>query len=155
MGGIAMNYHQLLPELFVGSSPLTKEDVRKLAVQGVTAVLNLTTDDDLNWYKINVTKMMEHFHMVNIEYHRLPVEDFNVTELSAKLPECIAAVDQILRSGHRLYLHCIAGVNRSPTVAIAYLHRHRGYELTKAILYVMSRRPCDPLLEALHNCKFE
>ena len=42
------------------------------------------------------------------------------TKRSALLAELIAR-------GERVYLHCNAGLNRAPTVAIAYLHVHRGH----------------------------
>jgi protein-tyrosine phosphatase len=54
-----------------------------------------------------------------------------------------------VRGGARLYLHCNAGMNRAPTVAIAYLHRHQGFAIGVARDYVKRRRPCVPYMTLL------
>ena len=40
-----------------------------------------------------------------------------------------------------MFLHCYAGVSRSPTVCIAYLMRAHQWSLSQAYDYVKSRRP--------------
>ena len=37
---------QILPNLFVGSFPKSTEDIDRLRREGITAVLNVQTDDD-------------------------------------------------------------------------------------------------------------
>jgi protein-tyrosine phosphatase len=54
---------------------------------------------------------------------RVPVRDFDAAELRSKLPECVRNLDGLLSAGHLVYLHCTAGINRSPTVAMAFLYR--------------------------------
>jgi protein-tyrosine phosphatase len=70
-------------------------------------------------------------------------------ELREKLFECISALDQLLSEAHTVYLHCTAGVARSPTVAIGYLHYCMGWELNAAARYLKQVRKCSPYLEAL------
>jgi protein-tyrosine phosphatase len=77
------------------------------------------------------------------------VRDFDAAELRSKLPECVRNLDGLLASGHVAYLHCTAGVNRSPTVAMAYLHRCRGWKLGEASAHVAERLWCSPNLEAV------
>lgn len=48
-----------------------------------------------------------------------------------------------------IYLHCTAGIGRSPTVGIGYLHYCMGWELNDAARYVKEVRKCSPHLEAL------
>jgi protein-tyrosine phosphatase len=55
-----------------------------------------------------------------------------------------------LAAGERVYLHCNAGLNRAPTVAVAYLHRHHGLSLEDACAVVKAQRPCVPYMRALH-----
>jgi hypothetical protein len=60
-----------------------------------------------------------------------------------------SASSPLLARGERVYLHCNAGLNRAPTVAIAYLHAHRGYALQDACDFVKARRPCVPYMRLL------
>ena len=43
--------------------------------------------------------------------------------------------------GGRVFVHCYAGVSRSPTVCIAYLMKLHQWSLSQAYDYVKSRRP--------------
>ena len=43
-----MNYAQLFPQLFIGSHPKSTDDIERLLLKaGITAVLNLQTDADM------------------------------------------------------------------------------------------------------------
>jgi protein-tyrosine phosphatase len=70
-------------------------------------------------------------------------------ELRAKLLQGINMLERLLTEGYTVYLHCTAGIGRSPTVAISYLHYYMGWELNSAIRYVKQVRQCSPHVEAL------
>ena len=57
-----------------------------------------------------------------LKFRSVPVRDFDAADFRRKLPECVAALDWMLKAGHTVYLHCTAGQVRSPTVVAAYLH---------------------------------
>jgi protein-tyrosine phosphatase len=145
-----MDYHRILAKLYVGSYPEQADDIRLLKREaGITAVLNLQTDDDMRHFKLNWDELLLHYKNSDIDVRRVSVRDFDPDDLRTKLPTCVATLDQLLQSGHRVYLHCSAGAGRSPTVAIAYLSWCCGWELNKAIGHVMECRPCSPCLEAI------
>ena len=50
-------------------------------------------------------------------------------------------LDALLRNGRTVYLHCTEGINRAPSVALAYLVRHEGLEVDEALAEL---RGCDP-----------
>jgi dienelactone hydrolase len=56
----------------------------------------------------------------------------------------VATVERILATGNTLYLHCTAGVNRSPTVAVAYLHKCLQWPLERALEHIRGCRNCCP-----------
>lgn len=152
---MAINFNRILPNLYVGTVPKTFDDVERLMREiGVTAVVNLQTDDDFQWYQIDWPKIEAYYIKLRIEAIRKPIRDFELENLRDKLPEATSLVDELARGGHTVYLHCTAGVNRSPTVAIGYLYRYLGYDLETAIRVVKTSRICDPYLEALYTCKF-
>jgi atypical dual specificity phosphatase len=80
---------------------------------------------------------------------RLPIRDFDPVDLRAKLPAAVRALRALLLAGYTVYLHCSAGTGRSPTVAIAYLHRVLGWDLGRAVAYVQRRRYCIPNPDAI------
>jgi protein-tyrosine phosphatase len=144
-----MDYAQILPELFVGSCPRDTDDIDRLRREAhVTAVLNLQTDDDLLRLNLRWETLLAHYKSCHIEVRRVPVRDFDAAELRSKLPECVRTLDGLLASSHLVYLHCTAGINRSPTVAMAFLHRCRGWTLDEASAYVTERLCCSPNAEA-------
>ena len=53
--------------------------------------------------------------------------------------------------GHTVYVHCNAGINRSPSTVVAYLHWIEGMGLDEALDYVISQRPCDPYRDVIQG----
>ena len=78
-----------------------------------------------------------------ILYHDVPIADPD-ERLSEFLPDIVAFIDEARRRGPVL-LHCVAGISRSPALAICYLHERHGMSLLAALVHVQSRRPvADP-----------
>ncbi len=145
-----MDYAQILSRLFVGSHPREIDDIDRLRREsGITAVLNLQTDDDMRSMNLAWEPLEAHYPASAIELWRVPVRDFDPIDLRVKLPKCVRTLDGLLAAGNAVYLHCTAGTGRSPTVAIAYLHRCRGWDLDEAVAYVKQRRECSPNVEAI------
>ena len=145
-----MDVDRILPQLFVGSCPSDPADVDSLATKfGVTAVLNLQTEEDLADWGIDRHEMEAAYRRSGIELRRVPVRDFDPEDLRRKLPACVQALDGLVRAGHAVYVHCNAGANRSPSTVVAYLHWVRGMGLDEAVAYVTQRRSCDPYVEAI------
>jgi len=147
-----MNWDEILAELIVGSCPHDAADVDSLADKlGVTAVLCLQTDEDFDNWGIDWSEVRDRYRERGIELARVPIRDFDEVDLRCKLPEAVDVLDRLLRAGHKVYLHCTAGSGRSPSVAIAYLHRVRGMPLEEALQFVQQRRPCSPNVDAIRD----
>lgn len=135
----------ILPRLLVGSCPQGFEDIDRLKCEyGVTAVLNLQTDDDFAYWGIAWEQLEKYYEKEGIQVRRVLVRDFDAQDLRRRLPETARAVNELLEAGHTLLVHCSAGVNRSPSTVIAYLHWYCEMELGEAVEAVTSRRLCDP-----------
>ena len=150
-----MDLVQILPNLFVGIVPRTVEDIEILVREfGITAVLNLQTDDDMRSVDVDWKPLEENYRKRNVALTRCRVRDFDSLDLREKLPECVRALQRLLANGHTVYLHCTAACGRSPTVAIAYLHWHLGWDLNRAVTYVKHRRPCVPNVDAIRGANW-
>jgi protein-tyrosine phosphatase len=149
MFDFTLNYDQVLPNVFVGSFPQTPEDIDLLKRLGVTAVLNLQTDDDYERLDCNWRKLRAHYKQAKIAVRRVPVQDFDGDDLRRHLPACVQTLNELLRDDHVVYVHCTAGLGRSPTVVITYLHWIEQRELDVAVEMIVSCRPCSPNLDAI------
>jgi len=151
-----MDLDQILPQLYVGSCPKdTAEIVRLRRDYGITAVLNLQTDDDFRFWHIDGEQLESQYRSLGIEIRRVPVQDFHPDDLRRKLPECVQTLDRLLGEGHKVFVHCNAGINRSPTTVIAYLHWCLGWDLEEALRHVTNRRRCDPYIDAIRQATEE
>jgi protein tyrosine phosphatase (PTP) superfamily phosphohydrolase (DUF442 family) len=76
------------------------------------------------------------YRLLDLEYHHLPVVDFDVPD-----PQAVEMfIDVMERNrGRTILLHCLAGLGRSGTMAALYL-KYRGMEADEAVRYVRQRR---------------
>jgi protein tyrosine phosphatase (PTP) superfamily phosphohydrolase (DUF442 family) len=140
---------EILPALLVGEFP-TADDVAWLHTEHhVTAVVNLQDHTDLAGKGLQLADLELAYRQAGIAFHHFPVPDGNNEVLQARVPDAVATLDRCIRAGRRVYLHCNAGMNRAPTVAIAYLHERHGLSLADARTFVTARRFCVPYMRVL------
>jgi atypical dual specificity phosphatase len=134
--------------LAVGEYP-TPEDAAWLRDTAVSAIVCLQDDVDLDRKGLSLGALEQAYAAHGIRFHHLPVPDGDAAALRARLDEAVALLADLLARGECVYLHCNAGLNRAPTVAIAYLHVHHGRDLEAACAMVKACRPCVPYMRAL------
>jgi atypical dual specificity phosphatase len=140
-----MTLSQVLPKLLVGSHPINMDDIDRLKRDyGITAILNLQTDGELDPCEVSRIQTESHCDKLEIAVRWIPVEAFVGEDGVRRLSRCAAMLDELLRSGHAVYVHCNLGTVRSPTVVIAYLARRQGWDLTDAVEYMRRCHPCSP-----------
>jgi len=144
-----MELDQILPRIFLGSCPVEPGDIDRLKELGITAVLNLQTEEDFLFWGIDWPLLESAYQQAGIQVVRIPVQDFSPEDLRQKLPACVLALEKLLQGGHTVFVHCSAGVNRSPSTAVAYLHWHQNMPLQAALEYVKERRCCDPYEQSI------
>lgn len=134
--------------LLVGEFP-TPDDAAWLAdTHGVTAVVSLQDDTDLAAKGLVLAELEAAYRAAGVAFHRVPIPDGSEGHLAARLDEVVGLVARLVESG-RVYLHCNAGYNRAPTVAIAYLCRAEGLAPAAARAAVKACRPCVPYMRAI------
>ncbi|HWP64583.1 MAG TPA: dual specificity protein phosphatase family protein [Candidatus Limnocylindria bacterium] len=137
------------PGLWVGAYPEPHDFAWLAAEHGARAVLSLQDDFDLAAKRLRVATLEAAASASGLAFTRMPVADGDAAGLARRLPELVAALAASIEAHGPTYLHCNAGVNRAPTVAIAYLHVHHALALPDAVRLVKARRPCVPYLSAL------
>jgi protein-tyrosine phosphatase len=137
------------PGLLVGEYP-NPEDVAWLRdAHGVTTVMSLQDDADLASKNLALRDLERAYRREGLAFHRVPVPDGATEVLAERLSAIVTLLAGLLGRGERVYLHCNAGMNRAPTVAIAYLHVHEGLPLVVARDEVKAQRPCVPYMRVL------
>ena len=147
-----LSYVDLDHGLFLGACPRSPEDVLHLANDlGVATVLNLQTDEDLRVLGIRWSALWTAYTRAGIEVIRVPIPDLDDRLLRAGLTEAVSGVLKGLNKDRPVYVHCTAGVNRSPTVAIAVLASHFDLGFHKALSWVQQRRSVVPAVGAISD----
>ena len=136
---LSIQYAQLDDALWLGSYPQSPEDVLHLKSIGVTGVLNVQSDLDLNQRAISWEMFWKFYISQGLKAVRVPIIDFDDADLARGLPLAVTTLDEMLSDGLRVYLHCTGGLNRSPTVAIGWYVRHRQMSLEEASQSQMSQ----------------
>jgi protein-tyrosine phosphatase len=139
----------VVPELLVGEYLIPEDAGWLRAVHGVTAIVSLQDDADLASKQLSLERLEEAYGAHGLAFHRVPIPDGDTETLRSRLGGLVALLGRLLDAGGRVYLHCNAGFNRAPTVAIAYLHAGRGLPLAEARDVVKGRRQCVPYMSVL------
>jgi predicted protein tyrosine phosphatase len=117
----------------VGALPRVS-DADVLEKAGIRAVLALCSEGEGAW----PMQIQDMFHC-----HRISIPDSHYT--APITPQQIAiAVNHIqhcVEQNLPVFVHCLAGVERSPTICTAYLCRHHYYPLWESLNWVKSVHP--------------
>lgn len=147
-----INLNRIQSEIFIGTYPQNTVDLERMkSGPRITAVLNLQTDDDFSTLGVNWPKLERGYQDREMVCQRWPITDFSPQDLERKLENAAMLLDQLVNVGHRVYVHCTAGVGRAPATVIGYLVWHTGMDLDEAYHFVREQRSCDPYIDAIRT----
>ena len=118
-------YSEVLPGLFIGGEGSVYE--KRLDKENIKTVVNMALEivdepvDNVDMYKIGI---------FDSEY-----SPNGVWVAAAEL------INNAVKKGDRVLVHCAAGISRSVTAIIAYLMLYRGIGWTEAYLTIRKSRP--------------
>lgn len=135
-----LDLHRVLEAVWVGPCLQAAGDVDALASAGITAVLNLQTDEDLRDRGVDLDRVDAELRPRGITLHRLPIRDFDEADLARQLPRAVATLRRLAEADHCVYVHCTAGMGRAPAVILAYLVQ-QGYDLPQAQAVLRDQHP--------------
>ena len=111
--------------LLVGEHPGSRsraqsmERLRRFLEAGITCFVDLTEPDEFPAYEMLLP--FETPSGRRVEYLREPIPDHGVPADRETMGRILAMLDGALETGHRVYLHCRAGVGRSAMAAGCWL----------------------------------
>ena len=127
--------------IFIGPYPQSKNDFKKLYENGINAILNIQTDKDMKIRQINHQLQIEEAKKYGISIYRYPIEDFNQIDLYNKLKGAGDLLNELIKEGKIIYVHCTAGMSRAAATVIIYLVLHENYSVEEANNYCKKYRP--------------
>ena len=108
--------------LFIGQYPTLSVEVHELQEQGITAVINLQTQEEFNQLGINWHNQMNeyrHYGIDTVMHYPLSFDDSEAKMRT--FAACQYINDMVNNKNQKVFVHCTSGIVRSTTVALAYL----------------------------------
>ncbi|CAH1382107.1 hypothetical protein MTP99_006022 [Tenebrio molitor] len=135
----AHDVNLITPGLYLGDR-YTSKDKRFLVRNGFTHVLNAAEGTDE--YQVNTNQY--YFRDAKIKYLGIPGHDRPSWNISVYFDEAARFIDQAVKSGGKVLVHCVVGISRSATLVIAYLMICKGMNAAEALVYTFKRRKVYP-----------
>lgn len=150
----SLNWGQITDHIVIGTCPMIPDDLKRIISEaGVSGVLSLQHDDCLAYWGINYEMMCRTGTGLGLMMQRCPIRDFDVPDMRRCLPRAILMLANMLAYGHRIYIHCTAGMGRAPVVVLGYLTLVERYSPDEAIRLILEGRPGSvPAWEAYYGC---
>ena len=144
-----LSWNRITSQICVGAYPEAPEVLDYLSSElGITGVLNLQSDKDMYRRAIHWNGMWKAYVGRGMEIVRVPIVDLKPTDLAKHLESAVQALEQLLRRHQQVYVHCNVGINRSPTVVIAYLVS-QGAGIEEALETVSGARDGVPYMDVV------
>ncbi|MFT5135606.1 MAG: protein-tyrosine phosphatase [Arenicella sp.] len=136
-----INFNRIDSNIFIGSAPQTSQDVARLSQLLVTAVLSLQSDEDFRTHRIDWKNIQSAYQQLDITLQRFQINDFDETDMANKLVSPVVTLNDLLNQGHRVYVHCNAGVCRAPGTVLGYLCSYKDMTIEQGLDYIRRARP--------------
>ena len=118
--------HCITENIYLGDSSHSEDELLKLEI---THIFNISPITYRKYDKIIETK-----------YELEDSKDQNIIDI---FPIIISKLKELVDKNYKIYIHCYAGVSRSPSVVIYYLMKYnhmnygQAYEFVKNIRYII------------------
>ncbi len=146
-----LNFNPVTERLLVGTCPRKIADIDQLKEHHIDQVICLQSDADFVALGIHWPELEEAYKDNGIQVTRVAMTDFDEGNIASLLSDAAAVVTEALAGGCKVYLHCTAGRERSPTVAAAWMMQSMGLSAVDACRKVNDARPSNPYLFMLEN----
>jgi hypothetical protein len=119
----------LVHELSVGTAPRAKWHLDRLSCDGIKAILSLCSEQEAP----PPADLASRFASKRVV---LPDHRSNRLPELSELEAALAALAELRRHGP-VYVHCVAGIERSPLVCVGWLMRQHRLTLQRSLDYLM------------------
>ena len=127
--------------IYIGPYPQCEEDFQKISEKGINEIINLQTVDDIKARQIKheLQKIQSKKYGINI--NRYPIEDYCHEVMVSRLKGAADLLNDLLKKGKTVYVHCTAGMYRASSTVILYLVLYENYQVDEAVEFCGKYRP--------------
>lgn len=151
----SLNWSEIRSDLIIGSGPMSLADIERIIAEtDATAILSLQSDACRAAFAIDYEAHHTFGEVAGVDMVNAPMLDFDPPDQRRNLPTAVRALTALLAAGRRVYVHCTAGLNRSPLVVLAYLAFVETLPAADAIAFIREARPeAQPSWEAFDGAR--
>ena len=129
-------FNVIIPNLLYLGNYYAAENADFMKTHKIKAVVNATTD----------VKCLFEKKPYNIKYFKVELEDSlkkeDIDKMTAIMPKAAEFIHNNIIQGKAVFIHCIAGYNRSSSIVAFYLSKYHNMTLNESINYIIARRKC-------------
>jgi protein-tyrosine phosphatase len=119
--------NSITDSIFLGPEKFALND-SSLVKRGITHIVNVSSTSPCKYPE-------------KYKYLHLPLQDRDDFNIRKYLDPCVDFIDEVIKNGGKVYIHCFAGISRSSTVVIYYLMKHKKMRFEDAFEFVKKKRP--------------
>ena len=119
----------LINQIAIGSGPSNVDDLALLSNFGIKSILSLCSSDEVCLPVISS-------NFFNHERYILPDHKSGKLVKAFEIDEALIVLESLLKLGP-VFVHCFAGIERSPLICIAWLISRHNISIKDALSYLM------------------
>lgn len=127
------NADQVIEGLWLGNKQAS-QDAQFLKTNDITVIVNCTKD----------LPFLENPEVPTIKY-RVPIDDNlqqqEINNMVSWLAKLCPIIDKHHKQGHKILIHCYAGMQRSAIMMLSYLYQYHGMSANHAYYHIKHVRP--------------
>lgn len=113
-----------------------RDDIQQIKNENIEIVIPLITFDEMHEY--GVDDLIKEYKIAGLEVYHLPIMDQYICS-TEQMVNLIAFIEEKVKNGKKILLHCVGGLGRTGLVAATYL-KHLGVDSKTAISEVRKSR---------------
>lgn len=123
----------LIDKLSIGTAPTSKDDIHFLKKKGIKSILSLNASSEIDFIKDIETEF---------KFYRYTLPDHSSNRIASEreINEVLDILKELLKFSP-VFVHCVASVERSPLIAMAWLIREEKLNPDEALRYLMQIHP--------------
>ena len=123
----------LVDEIAVGSCPINEGDVIILKKRGIKSILSLCSEDEV-YSKVRISDHFNHKRFI------LPDHKKNFYPTKSEILTTLNFLNDLKQLGP-VFVHCVASVERSPLICMAWLIKDLNLSPEESLDYMMQIHP--------------
>lgn len=125
---LVFEYSEITPQIYIGTNQCCAMHLKKeLIKKGIRA------DISLEEKSVDAPFGAEYYLWLPVKDHAAPT--FKQFDVGVKF------LDQLMKDGEKVYVHCEHGHGRAPTLVAAYLTLHKRMSPEEAFVFIKKKRP--------------